>query len=249
MRIAILGDVHSNIEALDAVVGELRDQGIDHWVQVGDVVGYGPDPIACIERIRELGCVVCVGNHDAAVIGELRTDYFNRYAKAAIEWTMEKLRPEDFDWLRSLPLLREQPQLGYTVVHGSLYMPKQFGYVQSTVEALESLSQQRTHLTFVGHSHVPACYLQKEGMPKHALEVIFKSEFRADVSEHERVLVNVGSVGQPRDEDPRAAYAIFDSDANTVEVRRVAYDFRTTQAKIRDAGLPQVLADRLALGV
>lgn len=249
MRIAILGDVHSNIEALDAVVAELGKDNIDHWVQVGDIVGYGPDPIACIERIRELGCVVSIGNHDAAVIGQLNTDYFNGYARAAIEWTGEQLREEDFEFLRRLPLVKEAPELGYTVVHGSLYMPAQFGYVQSTVEALESLAQQRTHLAFVGHSHVPACYMQSAGAPRHALDVVFESAFEAQVGQYERVLVNVGSVGQPRDEDPRAAVAVFDTDAKTVEVRRVDYDFATTQKKIRDAGLPTVLAERLSLGV
>ena len=249
MRIAILGDIHSNIEALEAVVAALSSRQIDHWVQVGDIVGYGADPIACLDLVRELGCVVSIGNHDAAVIEELNTDYFNNYARAAIDWTRQQLRPEDFAYLRQLPLVVERPDLGYTVVHGSLHLPAQFGYVLATVEALESLAQQRTKIAFVGHSHVPACYMQRADVPRHALDVIYESSFKTVIAPYQRVLVNVGSVGQPRDEDARAAYAVYDTETFEVEVARVTYDFEKTQAKIRAAGLPAVLADRLKLGV
>ena len=131
MRVGILGDVHGNMEALTAVVAEMRRAQIDQWVQVGDLVGYGPEPSACIDLVQDLGCVVCLGNHDAAVLGLLDTAYFNNFARAAIHWTRGQLRPRDFDYLRSLALVVERPE--YTVVHGTLHMPDQFGYVISQV--------------------------------------------------------------------------------------------------------------------
>ncbi len=247
MRIGILGDIHSNLEALTTVVQELRTAGVDHWVQVGDIVGYGPDPRPCLDLIRELNCTVCMGNHDAAVVGLLDTDYFNAYARIAIDWTRAQMRDEDLEYLRGLPLVVEHHT--YTVVHGTLHMPELFGYVLTQVEAKESLRQQRTLLGFVGHSHVPAVYIERPGMNPHELEVIYESEMRCSVDGTSKVLMNVGSVGQPRDEDPRAAYAIYDTEAAEISIGRVHYDIEHTQAKIREAGLPAVLADRLALGV
>lgn len=246
MRIGILGDVHANLEALSAVVGAMRSEGIDEWVQVGDLVGYGPEPTACIEQIRELGCTVCLGNHDAAVIGLLDTAYFNNFARAAIEWTRTQLRPRDLEYLRSLPLVIDRGQ--YTVVHGTLHLPEQFGYVMSRVEATDSLARQRTFLCFVGHSHVPAIYLQR-GAPTDVEELPHQAEVEVCVRGCEKVLINVGSVGQPRDDDPRAAYATFDTATQVARIRRVRYDIAGVQRKIRAAGLPEMLANRLALGV
>jgi diadenosine tetraphosphatase ApaH/serine/threonine PP2A family protein phosphatase len=246
MRIGVLGDVHANLEALRAVVAAMHSEGIDEWVQVGDLVGYGPEPSACIDLVRELGCRVCLGNHDAAVIGLLDTAYFNNFARTAIEWTRTQLRPRDLDYLRSLPLVIDRGL--YTVVHGTLHMPEQFGYVLSPVEALDSLALQQTFLCFVGHSHVPAIYMQRNGDPRD-LDVLYQPEAEACVRDHARVLMNVGSVGQPRDEDPRAAYATYDSETQIARIRRVTYDIPGVQRKIRAAGLPEMLANRLALGV
>src|SRR5262245_13122720 len=117
MRIGILGDIHSNLEALTAVVAAMRAEGVDDWVQVGDIVGYGPDPSACIDLVRGLGCTVCMGNHDAAVLGRLDTAYFNNFARAAILWTRNQLRPSDLEYLGKLQFVVEKPE--YTVVHGT----------------------------------------------------------------------------------------------------------------------------------
>lgn len=246
MRIGILGDVHGNMEALTAVVAAMRREGVEEWVQVGDIVGYGPEPSACIDLVRELGCKVCMGNHDAAVLGLLDTAYFNNFARAAIEWTRTRLRPADLDYLRGLQLVVDTPE--YTVVHGTLHMPEQFGYVISPVEALDSLQLQRTRVCFVGHSHVPAIYLLRTAGTRD-LEVAYQSEVEISVAGYQRVLMNVGSVGQPRDEDPRATYAIFDTSQEIAAIRRVHYDIAGVQRKIRQAGLPEMLANRLALGV
>ncbi len=247
MRIGILGDVHSNMEALTAVVEVMRQDDIDHWVQVGDIVGYGAEPSACLAVIRELGCIICRGNHDAAVVGLLAADYFNPYARQAVEWTRSQLSSSELDFLRRLPLVVEKKE--YTVVHGSLHQPEQFGYVISVVEAKDSLEAQRSRMGFVGHSHVPAIYMQRPELPNDEVEVIYSPEVTVSIDGCSKVLMNVGSVGQPRDEDPRAAYAIYDTKAQEVSIKRVAYDIAGAQAKIRAAGLPDVLADRLALGV
>jgi len=246
MKIGILGDIHGNLEALSAVVEVLKRENVDVWVQVGDIVGYGPEPSACIDLVRELGCVTCLGNHDAAVLGRLDTSYFNNFARAAIHWTAPQLRPSDYEFLNALELVVEKEE--FTVVHGTMHMPEQFGYVVSVVEALESFEHQKTRLCFVGHSHVPAIYLRRDENPRD-IHVVPHSEAEISYRGFERVLMNVGSVGQPRDEDPRAAYGLVDTDLEIASIRRVHYDIERVQAKIREAGLPDVLANRLSLGV
>ena len=246
MKIGIRGDIHANAEALRAVVTALQREQIDVWVQVGDIVGYGPEPSACIDIVRELGCVTCLGNHDAAVLGRLDTSYFNNFARAAIHWTAPQLRPSDYEFLNNLELVVKRPE--FTVVHGTLHMPEQFGYVISVVEAMDSLEQQETRLCFVGHSHVPAIYLRRADNPRD-IHVVPHAEAEISYRGFERVLMNVGSVGQPRDEDPRAAYGLVDTDLEIASIRRVHYDIEGVQKKILAAGLPEVLANRLSLGV
>lgn len=246
MRIGILGDIHANAEALRAVTAALRDERVDQWVQVGDIVGYGPEPTECIDIVRELGCITCMGNHDAAVLDRLDTSYFNNFARTAIHWTRARLLPRDFDFLAGLELVVEKPE--FTVVHGTMHMPEQFGYVISPVEALDSLEHQETRLCFVGHSHVPAIYLRRNAAPDD-LHVVPHSEAEISFRGFDRVLMNVGSVGQPRDEDPRAAYGLVDTELEIAAIRRVQYDIPGVQKKILAAGLPEVLANRLALGV
>ena len=246
MKIGILGDIHANLDALTVVVDALKEENVDAWVQVGDIVGYGPEPSACIDIVRELGCVTCLGNHDAAVLGRLDTSYFNNYARAAIHWTAPQLSPKDYEFLKGLELVVKQQE--FTVVHGSMHMPEQFGYVTSAVDALESLEHQETRLCFVGHSHVPAIYLRRDENPRD-IHVVPHSEAEVSYRGFERVLMNVGSVGQPRDEDPRAAYGFVDTSLEIASIRRVSYDIESVQAKIRASGLPEVLANRLSLGV
>ncbi len=246
MRIGILGDVHANLEALRAVVRALQGECVDAWVQVGDLVGYGPQPSECIDLVRELGCSVCLGNHDAAAVGMLDVSYFNQFARDAILWTRDRLRPEDVDYLRGLPLVVKKD--AFTVVHGSLDHPEEFGYVISPTEAAASLAHQETFACFVGHSHVPAVH-QQLAPGSRAIESTYQCEEDVSLARAVRVLMNVGSVGQPRDEDPRAAYGLMDLEARTACVRRVAYDIEGVQRKIRAAGLPAMLANRLSMGI
>jgi diadenosine tetraphosphatase ApaH/serine/threonine PP2A family protein phosphatase len=246
MRIGILGDIHANTEALRASISAMRKDGVDTWVQVGDIVGYGPEPSQCIDLVRELGCVTCLGNHDAAVLGKLDTAYFNNFARAAIQWTSRNLRPSDVEFLQSLEYVVRREL--FTVVHGTMSLPEQFGYVISQVEAQESLEHQDTRLCFVGHSHVPGIYLQ-QSPTRGPVAIPVEDSVEVSYASYERVLLNVGSVGQPRDEDSRAAYGLVDTDRQVVSIRRVAYDIASVQRKIRAAGLPEVLANRLSLGV
>ena len=246
MKIAIIGDIHANLDALSAVVEVLQRESVDVWVQVGDIVGYGPEPSACIDVVRELGCVTCLGNHDAAVLGQLHTAHFNAVARAAVHWTASKLRPADREFLSGLQLVVQRG--AFTAVHSTLHLPEKFGYVQSAVEALESFEHQQTPLCFVGHSHVPAMYFRREESPRD-IHVVPHPEAEISYRGFDSLLMNVGSVGQPRDEDPRAAYGIVDTDLQTASIRRVPYDIEAAQRKIREACLPEVLANRLALGV
>jgi diadenosine tetraphosphatase ApaH/serine/threonine PP2A family protein phosphatase len=246
MRLGILGDVHGNLEALEATSSAMLEEGVDHILQVGDLVGYGAEPGECIDRIRDLGCTVCRGNHDDAVIGVMDPSYFNHYARAAIEWTYDKISSDHIKYLNSLPYVIEHDL--YSLVHGTLFMPKQFGYIQSEVEARQCLSLQKTFMCFVGHSHKPSVHFVPIDQEPNR-EVTFVAGETTRKNYCEKVLVNVGSVGQPRDEDPRAAYVIYDSESRWVAIRRVAYDIARTQKKILAAGLPSVLAERLALGV
>jgi predicted phosphodiesterase len=247
MRIGVLGDIHGNAEALRAVIAAMRRDGVDTWVQVGDIVGYGPEPSTCIDLVRELGCITCLGNHDAAVLGLLDTAYFNHFARAAIQWTVPRMRPSDLEFLRSLALVVQHAE--FTVVHGTMHLPDQFGYVISRVEAMDSIAKQETRLCFVGHSHVPAIYMRRDSSPAEITEPAVQSEIEVSYRGFDRVLMNVGSVGQPRDEDSRAAYGLVDTERETAAIKRVQYDIGGVQRKIREAGLPEVLANRLALGV
>ena len=244
MRYGILGDIHGNLSALEAVLERFRLEGVDQILSVGDIVGYGGAPRECIQLVREIGAAVALGNHDAACIHRLDLVYFNNYAKAAVHWTQTVLETEDCDWLASLPLTLHMEHC--SVAHGTLYRPELFDYIQSPTDADPSLDVMTLPVCFVGHTHVPVTLLRLRDDPT---RTAYTAEPEVDLDEACRSLVNVGSVGQPRDEDPRAAYAIYDSDAAKVWIRRVDYDIDREAARIRAAGLPDVLADRLYLGI
>jgi diadenosine tetraphosphatase ApaH/serine/threonine PP2A family protein phosphatase len=244
MRYGILGDIHANLSALDAALEGFRSQGVDQIVSVGDVVGYGAAPGECIQRLQQVGAIVVKGNHDAACVDELDVLGFNEYARAAVRWTKTRLAPEDARWLAALPLLVHLEHC--SVAHGTLHRPERFDYVQSTADGDPSLDVMELPVCFVGHTHVPVTLLRLHDDP---LRTAYTLEDTIDLSEASHALVNVGSVGQPRDEDPRAAYAIFDTDEGCVRIRRAPYDIEREAARIREAGLPGVLADRLFLGI
>ena len=248
MQVAVLGDVHSNLDALSVVLEDCDERGIQKILQVGDVVGYGPDPKACIAVLRERGAQICLGNHDAAVLGRISLDLFNPFARYAVEWTRAQLESEDLAYLRALPLFQVLFDLDITLVHGSLHEPAEFDYVRSLSSARLSMEAQETKACFVGHTHQP-CLFTMEGGTEFQYRPEFESQQNYELTSNQQALVNVGSVGQPRDEDPRTAYVIYDTEALTMNLIRLDYPIENVQDKIRAAHLPEVLADRLTYGL
>lgn len=244
MKYGILGDIHANLSALRAVLDCLQTERVDRVISVGDVVGYGAAPRECIELVRDIDAVVVKGNHDAACVGEIDVRYFNNYARDAIRWTQRVVNERDCEWLASLRLIANLDHC--SVGHGTYHRPELFDYIQSTTDADPSLDAMVLPVCFVGHTHVPVTLMRLKDDP---LRTAYTIDPEIDLSECTRALINVGSVGQPRDEDPRAAYAVYDSDLERVWIRRVEYDIDEEAQRIRSAGLPSVLADRLFLGV
>jgi diadenosine tetraphosphatase ApaH/serine/threonine PP2A family protein phosphatase len=244
VKYGVLGDIHANLSALEAVLGRFDEEGVERILSVGDIVGYGAHPSECIRLVRSIGAVVVKGNHDAACVGELDLRYFNAHAREAVRWTQAVLDDEDRRWLASLPLTADLDDC--CVGHGTYFRPELFDYIQSTSDADPSLDAMSSQVCFVGHTHVPVTLLRLEDDPAHTAYTL---DPEIDLSEARRALINVGSVGQPRDEDPRAAYAVFDSGEKRAWIRRVRYDIEREVRRMRDAGLPDVLADRLFLGV
>jgi predicted phosphodiesterase len=244
MRYGILGDIHGNLTALEAVLDCLAQEEIDQVVSVGDIVGYGAAPRECIALVREARAAVVMGNHDAACIDRLDMVYFNAYARDAALWTKTVLTKEDRAWLGSLPLARHLEHC--SVAHGTLHRPELFDYIQSPQDADPSLDEMPLPVCFVGHTHVPVTLMRLRDQPS---RTAYTTDPEVDIREAHRALVNVGSVGQPRDEDPRTAYAVYDTEQERVWIRRIAYDIEREATRIRAAGLPPMLADRLYLGV
>ena len=204
MRFAIFSDVHANLEALEAVLADARDNKCTHFVCLGDVVGYNANPHECVDRIREMDCPIVKGNHDEqASLVESSRDF--------------------------------------TIVHATLDTPEQWGYVFNNLDAAASFTYQHTSVCFFGHTHVPMAFVRDEGVQRERVD-------KLRIEPSKKYFINVGSVGQPRDGDWHAAYCIYHIDGNVVEQRRLKYDLATAQKKIIDAGLPRLLAERLAVG-
>lgn len=244
MKYGILGDVHANLEALRTVLDCFEREGVERVLSVGDVVGYGAAPSECIELVRAVGAQVVKGNHDAAVIGELDVLYFNNYARQAVRWTQSILTADECRWLAGLPHRIDGEHA--SLAHGTYHRPELYDYVQSTTDADPSLDAMERRVCFIGHTHVPMTLLRTEDDPLRTAQLVSDV---VDLSDVRRALVNVGSVGQPRDEDKRAAYAIYDTDEERVSIHRVQYDIEREADRILRAGLPSMLATRLQLGV
>lgn len=244
MKYGILGDIHANLSALQAVLACFEREGVERVISVGDVVGYGAAPRECIDLVRSVDALVVKGNHDAACVGEIDVRFFNNYAREAVRWTQSILTDADCSWLASLPLVSNLDHC--SVGHGTFHRPELFDYIQSTTDADPSLDAMTLPVCFVGHTHVPVTLLRLKEDP---LRTAYTIDTEIDISESNRALVNVGSVGQPRDEDSRAAYALFDSELDRVWIKRIEYDIEREARRIRSVGLPAVLAERLFLGV
>jgi len=239
MRFAIFSDIHSNLEALEAILADANESRCTHFVCLGDVVGYNANPHECVERVREMDCPIVKGNHDEQASLDKSSRDFNELAEHAIEWTRDNLTEEDKEWLRGMRFQRQVRD--FTIVHATLDTPAQWGYVFNNLDAAASFTYQHTAVCFFGHTHVPMAFIRDEGIKRVRIE-----QLRIDMTK--KYFINTGSVGQPRDADWRAAYCIYDLDKNVVEQRRVKYDLATAQKKIIKAGLPRLLAERLAIG-
>jgi len=242
MKWAILSDVHGNLEAFRAVIQDLRDQGAEQVAFLGDVVGYGANPNECLALLRELTEWVVAGNHDCGAVGLTDIDTFNSAAHTAVLWSQQQLSMENIAYLRRLPLLHQRE--GITFVHASPNEPGGWSYMLTFPEAEEGFQALAGDLAFVGHTHRPMA-LAKE--PKGEVQVISHEE--VILKEEIRYIINVGSVGQPRDSNPQAAYGLYDDVAKKYILKRVTYDIKAAQKKILKAGLPPFLAQRLAKGI
>ncbi len=271
MHYAIIADVHANLEALDAALKDIYKRKIEAILFLGDAVGYGPNPNECIETLKKETMAFIAGNHDRAAVGLTDITYFNPYARSAIEWTEEVLSDENKTFLKNLPLYKslkianetfvarwntkdnkENPPLppfvkggqgGFLdifMVHATPREPEQWHYLINMIDAHKNFHFFTERICFIGHSHQPAIIEQS---PDGNI-VVYRD--KANFTEGNRYIINVGSVGQPRDGDPDAAYALFDKDS--VEIKRVSYDIVSTQKKMREVNLPSFLIERLARG-
>ncbi len=240
MRYGVVSDVHSNIEALGAVFASLRDD--DGLLCLGDIVGYGPNPNECVEQIRARATATVLGNHDVAAIDNFGLAYFNPAAREAMRWTQSVLSAENLAWLDSLGYEFRMPE--FLLVHGAPV--NYFEYILDKAAAMRAFVGTDAPLIFIGHTHIAEYYaLHADGRIEHEH---LQHGGEIALEEGVRYLINVGSVGQPRDLNPRASFGVYDSAARTVRINRVEYPIGPVQEKIASARLPDALARRLLVG-
>jgi predicted phosphodiesterase len=245
VRYLIVSDLHANWEALDAVARHARGQ-YDRSLCCGDLVGYGADPNPVVQWVRDNCAVIVRGNHDRACTGLEDLEWFNPVARAAAVWTLENLSPENVSYVRDLP---QGPAFieGIQVLHGSPC--DEDDYVVGADQAAQAFTYLETRLAFFGHTHLQGGFIWNQSRVETVPATSLQNDRQSlDIDSTGGYLLNPGSVGQPRDGDPRAAYALYDSERNVVDYYRVDYDVEGAQRKIRDAGLPPFLAERLSLG-
>ncbi len=238
MLYAVLGDIHGNKHALDAVLEEVEAVGADEVVCTGDIVGYGAYPAECVRTMQSLDSLVVAGNHDWATLGKIGIDYFNADARDSILWTRRHLGDRELEFLAELPLVATVEDA--TLVHSTLFSPEYFDYMQTLYDVRLSFDRLDNRVCFCGHSHVPVMFLDTQ-----PVECFLQPDLELG---KEKAIINVGSVGQPRDLDPKAAYVLYDPDEEAVHYRRVEYDVSAASEAIEKAGLPATNAARIKLG-
>lgn len=243
MRLAIISDIHSNVEALTEVLRTAEQYKVDRIVSLGDVVGYGASPNECCELVRSVTEVTLLGNHDAAVAGRMDYSFYYDAARHALDWSSNVISDDNLDWLRSLPYTYRIGEVGFS--HGSPIDPKAYEYIFALEQARELMPhvQDLPEVTFIGHSHLCKAFAIGNGEVNDVVAQKF------GVRRGYRYIISVGSVGQPRDYDNRACFVVHDTDARTVEYVRVEYDIETSAQKIFDADLALNFGKRLFLGV
>jgi predicted phosphodiesterase len=242
-KIGILGDLHANLSALEAVLALLDLEGVEAIYCVGDIVGYGSRPNEVIELLIKNDVRAVAGNHDWALLGRIPTDSFNPYARAALDWTIKRLGKSGHEFLAELPLRIDLPE--FSLFHGTLPHPEEFHYLQSFPTALATLAEFDGPIGFCGHTHVPMNFVQPVGRTE--LDWHFLADWCLEPGQ--RAVVNVGSPGQPRDEIPTAPAVVFNLVDGRVQLLRTPYNIAAEQKLIRKAGLPTILGDRLQHGI
>ena len=237
MIYGLFGDVHSNFDALFAVLKQMEKEGVKEYFCVGDIAGYASEPGKCIDILRNLNCQICAGNHDYGVVDKISIKDFNDDAHKAIVWQKEVLNTNDKQFLNDLPLVVKNNRL--VLVHGTLHNPGKFNYMIYFDEVEQTFNMLENKVCFIGHTHVPVAFFYKNG------DISYSSDDIIDLSTWDKVIINTGSVGQPRDKDPRASYVLFDTDKNKIFFRRVKYNVENAVKKIYEAGLPPRNGDRL----
>lgn len=228
MKFAILSDVHANLEAFRAVLADAREQRCTHHAFLGDFVGYCADPKACIDIVRAMNVPCVKGNHDEYCAMDAPVDGLNSNFANAIQWTRKQLTEDDRQWLLNLPYACQVEN--FTIVHATLARPEEWGYVFDNLAAAASFPYQNTQMCFFGHTHLPIAFIRDSVVRGGAYT-------KLKIERGKKYFVNPGSVGHPRDNDPRAAYVVYDTDEGTIELRRSVYDFAATKKKIRAAGI------------
>jgi predicted phosphodiesterase len=240
MKYAIIADIHANLEGLEVVLQDAKAQQCTHYACLGDVVGYGANPKECLDIVRGMNMPCVKGNHDEYCSIDDAAEGFNPDAGEAVNWTRRQLSEVDRKWLRDLKYIRLVAS--FSIVHATLDVPQRWGYVFDKLAAAASFTYQNTGVCFFGHTHVPVAFVRDSTMIRGGPYSKFLTE------PGRKYFVNVGSVGQPRDGDPRASYVVYDLNTGSIEQRRLDYDIPKAQQKILAAGLPERLASRLALG-
>lgn len=241
MQLALISDIHANLEALTAVLDHCDEQQVERIYCLGDVIGYGADPVECLDLVSQRCELILMGNHEYASLGLVSTQSYNEVARTTTEWTRGRMGTRETELMADLPM--DHIEDGMHFVHSSPFEPDRWHYIVSPESALLAFQHLDGQICFFGHSHVPMVFEENpSGLP-----YCYPGESFV-IQPEKRYLVNIGSVGQPRDNDPRAAYAIVDTDANEVLFHRVAYDISLTQERMAQAELPEPLISRLAVG-
>ena len=239
-KCAIISDIHGNLEALQAVLKTCQTLGVQFFFCGGDTIGYGASPLECLETIKKLKAPTVAGNHDWAITGAIDSSHFTSDGKAAVAWTRGKLGLEHITSLNSLPLVLRNKL--FLITHATLNEPILFHRLREVEDAQKTFDLMDRPLCFVGHTHIPIIITQQNG------NIFFTDWTEVQINPKNKFIVNVGSVGQPRDANPLASFCVYDTDTRMIEIKRVAYNIAGAQKKIIEAGLPQDLASRLAVG-
>jgi predicted phosphodiesterase len=241
MKYGFFSDVHANLEALKACIIDFRSEKLDKLFFLGDAVGYGPNPDECVKLIDEIAEVKLMGNHDYAALGLMETEYFNQYAAESMGWTKDSISEKTVEIMSDFELTHVIDQI--LLVHSSPREPENWHYILDMEDAEENFDFFEDKICLLGHTHRPYIVYKSESG-----DAILAKDIEVEIEEEYRYLVNIGSVGQPRDGDPRSCYLIYDGDAQTIRLKRVQYDVKSTQKVMAQIGLPEYLIDRLAVG-